>query len=172
MKQSRAIRDMSLCGLFAALTTICAWISLPLGDVRFTLQTFALYLGLFSLGGKRGSVAFLVYFAMGALGLPVFSGFQGGLGVLMGPTGGYLWGLLLAGPAYWIFTGLWGKKAALPGAVLGMALCYNCGTAWYLHSYGGTWWAVMLKCVVPFVGPDCLKILLAQTLARRLERHL
>lgn len=172
MKQSTAIRDMSLCGLFAALTAICAWISLPLGDVRFTLQTFALYLGLFSLGGKRGSMAFFVYFVMGALGLPVFSGFQGGLGVLIGPTGGFLWGLLLAGPIYWFFTGCWGKKAVIPAAVLGMVLCYACGTAWYLHSYGGAWWAVALKCVVPFVAPDVAKILLAQTVARRIKGYL
>lgn len=172
MKRSAAIRNMSLCGLFAALTVICAWISLPLGDVRFTLQTFALYLGLFSMGGKRGSIAFAVYFAMGALGLPVFSGFQGGLGILLGPTGGFLWGLLLAGPVYWLITVMFGTKAAFPAAALGMVLCYIWGTAWYFHCYGGTWWAVVLKCVVPFLFPDVVKILLAHRVARRSKGYL
>ena len=82
------IRNMVLSGLFAALLALCGWISLPLGSLRFTLQTFGLLLALLTLGGKWGSVTVLVYLALGAMGLPVFSGFQGGIGVLLGPTGG------------------------------------------------------------------------------------
>ena len=89
------IRNMVLSALFAALLCICAWISLPLGALTFTLQTFAIFLALLTLGGKWGSVSILVYIFLGAMGLPVFSGFQGGLGALFGPTGGCIFGFML-----------------------------------------------------------------------------
>ena len=78
------IRTMAQCGLFAALMCICAWVSIPFGDTVFTLQTFCLFLMLELLGGKRGSLVCLLYLLLGIAGLPVFSGFRGGLGVLLG----------------------------------------------------------------------------------------
>ena len=69
------IRNMVLCGLFAALITLCAWLSIPLGDVAITLQTFAVFLCLSVLGGKLGTLTVLVYLLLGAVGIPVFSGF-------------------------------------------------------------------------------------------------
>ena len=82
-------RDMALIALFAALIAICAWISIP-APVPFTLQTMAVFLAVGLLGGKRGTIAVAVYIMLGAVGLPVFSGFNGGIGALLGPTGGYL----------------------------------------------------------------------------------
>ena len=171
MKKGSSVRKMAQQGLFAATMAICAWIHIPFGDIAFTMQTFALFLALFTLGGKGGSTAFLVYLLMGAVGLPVFSGFRGGMGALVGATGGYLWGLALAGPAYWVLTRFYGEKAALPSAFLGMGLCYFLGTFWFLQAYAGDagWWAVALKCVVPYLLPDTVKILLARSLARRLQ---
>ena len=91
---------LALCGLMAALTAICAWIAIPIFGTVITLQTFAICLALLTLGGKWGCVTICVYLALGAVGLPVFSGFQGGIGSLMGPTGGYLWVFLLGGLVY------------------------------------------------------------------------
>ena len=173
MKNRFSSRKLTQQGLFAAGTVICAWISVPFGDVSFTLQTFALFLALFTLGGKGGTVAFCVYFLMGAIGLPVFSGFRGGLGSLLGPTGGYIWGLAAAGPVYWLMTRFWGEKAAVPGAIVGMILCYLCGTGWFFYAYAAEagWWAVALKCVVPYIVPDGAKLALAYALSRRLKSH-
>jgi biotin transport system substrate-specific component len=83
---------MTLAAFFAALITVCSWISLPVADIAFTMQTFGVFLALGLLGGKWGSVAIAIYLLLGAVGMPVFSGFRGGVGMLAGVTGGYLWG--------------------------------------------------------------------------------
>ena len=82
-------RELARAALFAALIAICSWISIPTA-VPFTLQTFAVFLALGVLGGKLGTLSVAVYLLLGAVGLPVFAGFQGGLGALLGATGGYL----------------------------------------------------------------------------------
>ena len=88
--------DLVYTALCAALIAVCSWISVP-AAVPFTLQTFAVFAALNLLGGKRGTTAVLVYILLGAVGLPVFSGFKGGPGVLLGTTGGYIIGFLFTG---------------------------------------------------------------------------
>lgn len=169
------LRRMLLASLFAALTAICAWISLPVLDIAFTMQTFSIFLTLGVLGGKWGSVSILIYLLLGAAGMPVFSGFQGGIGALMGVTGGYIWGFLLSGLVYWLLEILmkpvskWGRGAAMAAA---MAVCYLCGSLWFQVYAGGglSLWAVALKCVVPYLIPDAVKIAMAATLSGRLEQ--
>ena len=85
-------RNLARCALFVSLMAVCAWIGLPLPPVRFTLQTLAVMTALGLLGAKWGAVSVTVYLLLGLGGLPVFSGFRGGPGVLLGITGGYLWG--------------------------------------------------------------------------------
>ena len=106
--------DMVYIALFACLMAICAWISIP-GQIPFTLQTMGVFLAVGLLGGKRGTVAVLVYILMGAVGLPVFSGFAGGLGKLLGMTGGYIVGFLVSALLMWAMEALFGsKKWVLP----------------------------------------------------------
>ena len=163
-----SVRRMVLCSLFAALTGVCAWLSVPVGDIAFTMQTFAVFFALGILGGKWGTLAIFLYLMMGAVGLPVFSGFQGGLGTLLGVTGGYIWGFLLSGFVYWALEKL-GKPLAM-GA--GLLVCYACGTFWFLlYADAGLPFAIA-KCVVPYLIPDGAKIALALHLSRRLGRHL
>ena len=97
-------KNMALCGLFVALLTLCSWISIPFGSVPVTLQTLAVFLCLGLLGGKYGCITLGVYLLLGVVGVPVFSGFRGGAGVLMGATGGYVFGFLFAGLLYWVIT--------------------------------------------------------------------
>lgn len=159
---------MAQCALFAALTAICAWISIPMGDIAFTMQTFAVLLTLGLLGGKWGSVSIGIYLCLGAVGLPVFSGFQGGLGVLLGATGGYIWGFLLSGLVYWSLEKLC-KPVAMTAALL---VCYLCGSLWYaVYAGGASGWAVVLKCVVPYLIPDAVKLALALRLSERIGRQ-
>ena len=160
---------MVLCSLFAALTAVCAWLSIPVADIAFTMQTFALFLTLGILGGKWGTVSILIYLMMGAVGLPVFSGFQGGIGTLLGVTGGYIWGFLFSGLTYWAL-----ERVSKPLAMIaGLLTCYACGSAWFLVYAGETSLGfVLLKCVVPYVIPDAVKLSMALTLSARISRQL
>lgn len=117
---------MVLCGLFSALLAICAWICIPVLHITYTLQTFAIFLALFTLGGKWGTLTIGIYLLLGAVGVPVFSGFRGGFGALLGVTGGFLWGFLLSGILYWMLKDyvnhwalLWDSLPAMPAAAPG-----------------------------------------------------
>lgn len=167
-------RKMARCALFAALLSICSWLTIPLPEISITMQTFGVFLTMGLLGGGWGTVACLIWMLLGAAGLPVFSGFRGGFGVLLGPTGGYILGFLAACLIYWAVTAGLGKKYRWLAMVLGLLCCYAFGTLWYMFAYLGssevTIWAVLAKCVVPFVLPDLAKLYLADFLTRRLER--
>ncbi len=170
------VRSLSLCALFAALMCVCAWLCIPMPDIAITMQTFALFLSLALLGGKRGSIVCLVYLLLGSVGLPVFSGFRGGMGILLGATGGYITGFLAAALAYWAVTAVFGDafRVRLLASLLGLSLCYGFGTAWFLGVYMGSGSAldlsaVLLKCVIPYVLPDLGKLALAMALAKRLK---
>lgn len=151
---------------------LCAWISVPLGDTVFTLQTFALFLTLLLLGGKLTFWVCAAYLLLGAAGLPVFSGFRGGVGMLLGPTGGYLWGFLAAAVIY----ALCGKRKWL-SILLGLLGCYLCGTLWFWQIYLDTdvpmaLGAVVVKCVLPYLIPDGMKLALAWLLSKRLRKFI
>lgn len=171
-------RDMALCSLFAAILAVCAWLVVPAGDVPFTLQTFGVFAALGLLGGRRGTVAIAVYLLLGAAGLPVFAGFRGGLGMLLGVTGGYLIGFLFIGLIVLLAEKRFGERTAVffAAAVLGMAVCYAFGTAWFVAAYARTsgpigWGAAIAKCVLPFLLPDAAKLALALLLRSRVRRY-
>ena len=162
----------------AALIAVCSWISIPTA-VPFTLQTFAVFLLMSVLGGRRGTLSVLVYLLLGAVGLPVFAGFTGGIGVLLGNTGGYFIGFLLTGIVYLITERLAGNKL-LPEIIAltaGLAVCYAFGTAWFMLVYtkanGAVGFGTVLGwCVFPFILPDLVKLALALTVSRRLRPYI
>ena len=169
-------RDMVYIALFACLMAICAWISIP-GQIPFTLQTMGVFLAVGLLGGKRGTLAVLVYVLLGAVGLPVFSGFTGGIGRLMGATGGYILGFLASALIMWAVEKLLPNKlwALVLGMVLGLAACYAFGTVWFLVVYTKAKGAISLMavlgmCVIPYIIPDLVKIALALVLTKTLKR--
>lgn len=169
--------EMVYIAIFAVIIAICSWISIP-SAIPFTLQTFAVFISLGLLGGKRGSLAVLVWILLGSIGIPVFSGFSAGLGVLLGTTGGYIIGLLLGSLLYWLITTILGTKTPIMilSMVLALFVCYAFGTAWFLLVYTKTSGAISIVtalswCVVPFILPDVLKILLAIILTKRLSRY-
>lgn len=167
-------KDLCYMALMAVLIAVCSWISIQT-VVPFTLQTFAVFCALELLGGARGTIAVAVYLLLGAVGVPVFAGFTGGLGILLGSTGGYLLGFLLTGLVYWLFErlghSLWLRVAAL---LLGLALCYAFGTLWFIEVYSRANGALSVMtalgwCVLPFLVPDGLKLVLALLLSARLK---
>lgn len=159
-------KHLTRCALFAALTAVCSWIAIPVGDIALTMQTFSVFLTLLVLGGKWGTAAILTYLLLGAAGMPVFSGFQGGFGVLLGVTGGYLWGFLASGLMYWMLE----RFGKIPAILASWTVCYLCGTLWFLHWAGGGVGFVLLRCVAPYLIPDALKLILALRLSRRLSK--
>lgn len=167
-------RDVALVGLFAALTVICAWISIPVGPVPVTLQTFAVFLGAALLGPKRGTLAVGVYILLGVVGLPVFSGFKGLNPLTFGYVLGFLPLGLMTAAAERLFSG---RKLALPlGMALGLLACYLIGTVWfwYVMHFRGTAYGfgkILSLCVVPFILPDLLKLAAAWLLARKLGKY-
>ena len=176
-KQEWTARDMAYVAIFAVTIAICSWISIPT-TVPFTLQTFAVFLAVGVLGGRRGTFAVLVYILLGAVGLPVFAGFSGGLGALLGTTGGYIIGFLLSALLYWAMTRALGEKTPVMVAamVLGLIVCYAFGTVWFMTVYARNSGAIGLGtalgwCVFPFIIPDLVKIALAVGLTRVLKPH-
>ena len=146
-----------------------------MGDTVITLQTFGIFLTLGLLGGKRGTITVLVYLLLGAIGVPVFSGFRGGLGALLGTTGGYIFGFMSTSVLYWIMTSIKDTPhIRLIAMVLGLLLCYGCGSWWYMTRYLSsgqlTLGLVLLKCVVPYLLPDAIKLALAWILTGKLKR--
>lgn len=177
MRKSKTV-DMVYIALGAALIAVCAWISIP-AAVPFTLQTFAVFAVLGLLGGKRGTISIAVYILLGTVGLPVFAGFKGGFGALLGTTGGYIIGFLLSGICYSFVIKLLGKKTGTMffGMILGLIVCYAFGTVWFMQIYmkaNGpvTLLTTMTWCVIPFILPDVLKILLALFISKKIGRFI
>ena len=160
--QHQKIVAMVQIALFAAIIAVCSWIQIPM-TVPFTMQTFAVFCALATLGGKGGTISILIYIVLGAVGVPVFAGFTGGIGILFGTTGGYIIGFLFTGLLYWL--------------MLGLAVCYAFGTAWFMIVYAKDSGSVGLLtalgwCVFPFILPDCVKMALAILIGKRLPKRL
>lgn len=175
MKKNLRTIDIVYIALGAVLITICSWLSIPT-TVPFTMQTFAVFFVLSALGGKRGTVAIIVYVLLGAIGVPVFAQFTSGIGILLGNTGGYIVGFIFMGLIYRLIVHFMGKKmwVEILAMVIGLAVCYSFGTVWFMIVYAQTNGAVGLAmvlawCVIPFIIPDLMKLGLALTLARRLS---
>ncbi len=165
------IRSLVLCGLFSAIIAVTAWIAVPF-SVPFTMQTFGIFCALLILGGKLGTVSIAAYILLGAVGLPVFAGFQGGIGVILSPLGGYILGFIALGAIYLFFTVCFGEKscARITGIIAGLAVCYLSGTVWYAIWNKTDFLAALTVCVVPFVIPDGIKIWLAFAAAKKIKQ--
>lgn len=167
--------DITLTALYSALIAVCSWISVP-AAVPFTMQTFAVFVTVGVLGGKRGTYSVLLYLLLGAAGLPVFAGFTGGVGHLFGATGGYIIGFLFSAIVMWLMEAGLGRssKVLIASMAAGLLVCYIFGTVWFVTLYTKESGSVSVMtalgwCVFPYVIPDALKIALAAWLTRRLR---
>ncbi len=163
------VKDIALISLGASFIAVCAWITIP-AAVPFTAQTFGLFLVLKTLGGVRGTAAVSLYIALGAAGIPVFSGFNAGIGTLAGPTGGYIAGFLVCSLVYCLFPGRSSPAAEAAVCVSGLTACYALGTLWFSFRTGTGTAQSFLLCTAPFIIPDLAKLFLATLAARRLEK--
>ena len=160
-------KELVLTAMLAAVIAVCAWISIP-ATVEFTLQVFGVFCAL----------AILVYILLGAVGLPVFAHFTGGLSAITGTTGGYIVGFLFIGLVYWAAEAFIGKHIAvrIAAMLIGLVICYAFGTAWFMFVFTRTNGAVTLMqalkwCVFPFIPFDLAKMALALLIANRVKKY-
>ena len=165
--------NLAVTAMMAAVICVLAPFSIPIGPVPVSLTSLVIYFYIFVFGWRMTAVSYLVYVLIGAVGLPVFSGFAGGLGKLMGPTGGYIAGML---PMAFV-AGMAAEKCRNRGVqllfmILGTALCYILGTAWFCRSMDVSVSAAMGLCVLPFIPGDLVKMLVALKFGSSVRRRI
>ncbi|MDE5584337.1 MAG: biotin transporter BioY [Ruminococcus sp.] len=165
------VRDMSFIALFSALMAVCSWITIPT-IVPFTLQTFAVFCALFTLGGKKGLFSVLVYIFLGLVGLPVFSGFKGGITALLSYSGGYITGFIFLALVFLTAEKLLGEKLCIKiiSMLVGVAVMYAFGTMWFMYITKSDLKYSLGACVVPFIPFDLAKMALAFLISGRVKK--
>lgn len=152
--------QLTVAALMAAVMCVLGPVSVPIGAVPISLTNLVICFAAWLLGAKFGTLSVLVYLMLGAVGLPVFSGYSGGLAKLAGPTGGYLVGFLpMAFLSGWIIEKT--KRRPVPsglGLVLGIAVSYALGTAWFVAQTGSALGHALAVCVYPFIAFDLAKV--------------
>ncbi len=163
-KETFSAINMVMMALFAAITCVLAPLAVPIGPVPISLTNLVIYISLYVLGWKRGTITYIVYLLIGLVGLPVFSGFEGGIGKFAGPTGGYLVGFILMSVICGIFIERWHEVSPVHvtlnmlGMILGTVAAYAFGTAWFCLSTGTGVVAALSLCVFPFIIGDLIKM--------------
>ena len=174
-KNTKLLLHIAVC---TTLIIICSWITIPTA-IPFTMQLFGICFTLDFLGGRHGTVSIALYILLGLIGIPVFAGFGGGIGVLIGPLGGFIIGFFALAATVWLFELFPFKAKAKPliSMLIGLLLCYALGVIWFMHINGMSKDSASLKvaissCVLPFIIPDIAKILAALELSRRLKKDI
>lgn len=174
METKSSVYPLAMTAVMAALIAAISPFAIPIGPISITLCTLALYFSPYILGWKRASLAALVYIMLGMVGMPVFSKFQGGLGVLMGPTGGYILGYIPMVVLVGLVIRLAPQNRVLQflGMIGATAVLYAFGTVWYMILSGNDLAFAMKWCVVPFIPLDLVKMAIAMLLGPVLRERL
>lgn len=170
-----SLRKLIFSALFAALTAVCSQIFIPTGFAApINLATFAVILAGALLGPFYGTMSQLCYLALGAVGLPVFVGFTGGIGTLFGITGGYLFGYAAAAcvTGFLLQKHRQNRTITILAMIFGLLTCYALGTAWFMLLQKSTFLSSIAVCILPYLPGDAVKIALAALLFPRLRRLL
>lgn len=174
MQKKSAIYHMTVCALMAAVMCVLGPLSIPIGAVPISFTNLVICLTACLLGWKWGSVSVIVYVLLGMVGLPVFSAYSGGLAKLAGPTGGYIIGYVFITLIGGIFIQKFHSKYGwtILGLVLGVAVTYAFGTAWFVIQMECTLWYALTVCVFPFIVVDLIKIVVATFVGGTVRRQL
>ena len=175
MSKTFSVQKMAIIALMTAVLCILAPISIPvfISPVPISLGVLAVYLTAYVLSPLDATISVIIFILLGTFGLPVFSGYSGGLSKLVGPTGGYIIGFLFTVYISSLFIHM--KKGIIYdviGMITGLALCYILGTIWFSHQQGKGFIASLLLCVVPFLIGDAVKIVVAVILGTQLNKRL
>lgn len=174
MKKKSVVYELTTCALFAALMCIFGPMSVPIGPIPISLTNLVIYVAIYILATRRTTISYMVYLLLGAVGLPVFSNYSGGIGKLAGPTGGYLVGfiimILISGIAFELSkTNVF---ITAIGMILGTIVAYVFGTIWFVFQMKCEWAYALSVCVYPFIGFDLGKIVIASILGKSVRTAL
>ncbi len=172
--QKQKIYQLTTCALMTALMCILGPMSIPVGPIPVSLTNFAVFLSVYLLGMKDGTISYLVYLLLGAVGLPVFSGYQGGLAKFAGPTGGYLVGFILAALIAGFVMERFNAHTVITifGMAAAMLAAYLVGTVWFVLQMQCEVWYALTTCVFPFLLLDVVKILIVSILGKAVRNAL
>lgn len=184
-KRESVAYNIAIIAMFVAVIAVCAWASIPISAIAITLQTFAVCMAAALLGWKRGLATVVAYILLGLVGVPVFSKFQAGASVLAGVTGGYIIGFLFTAVIVGVVSDI--LKRVKPkkifeiiflaaAMVVGIAVCYAFGTAWYVavcNAKGNsvTVYAALSMCVFPYIVPDLVKVVVAVAIYLSVKKY-
>ena len=165
-------KQMVLIALMTAVTCVLGPLSIPLpfSPVPISLTNFAIFLAIFVLGMKNGTISFIIYLLLGAVGVPVFSSFRGGLQVLAGPTGVYLIGFIFLALIMGFALDHFDRKLVptIIGMIIGMAVCYAFGTVWLAKLLSLSFKEGLMMGVIPYLAGDVAKIIIAAIVGPKL----
>ena len=165
-------KQMVLIALMTAVTCVLGPLSIPLpfSPVPISLTNFAIFLAIFVLGMKNGTISFIIYLLLGAVGVPVFSSFRGGLQVLAGPTGGYLIGFIVLALIMGFALDHFDRKLlpTIIGMIIGMVVCYAFGTVWLAKLLSLSFKEGLMMGVIPYLPGDAAKIIIAAIVGPKL----
>ena len=170
--QKITTKQMVLIALMTAVTCVLGPLSIPLpfSPVPISLTNFAIFLAIFVLGMKNGTISFIIYLLLGAVGVPVFSSFRGGLQVLAGPTGGYLIGFIFLALIMGFALDHFDRKLVptIIGMIIGMVVCYAFGTVWLAKLLSLSFKEGLMMGVIPYLAGDVAKIIIAAIVGPKL----
>ncbi len=162
---------LSLTALFSAIISVLSPITLSFGPVPFSLASFLVYITSLTLG-KRGVISVIVYLCLGAIGLPVFSGFRGGLDLIFGPLGGFIFGFVLCALIIGVIKDKFGfnKLRLTLALIFGTLAIYTFGVIQYMFITKTPFLSAVAVCVLPFIVIDTIKIILALNISLKLGK--
>ena len=168
------VYEMCVTALMTALTCILAPMSIPIGPIPISFTMFVLYISAFLLGPKLSSISYIVYLLLGVAGLPIFSGYTGGLAKLAGPTGGYLVGniflTLIIGFTVEHFYSKW--YVIFLSMLAANIVLYFFGTVWFVIQANTDMVSALKVCVFPFLLGDLIKVILAMIIGYTVRKSL
>ena len=164
-------RDVCIMGIFPSFIVVMAQISIPMPlGVPMTMQTFAISLAGVMLGAKRGFFSTLAYVLLGAAGVPVFANFTGGMGIILGPTGGFI----ISFPLLALLIG-WGadkgRNGMIAGLIAGNIVNYAIGVVCFMLSTGKGLDVAFTACVLPFIPTAIMKAVAAGAVGLKIRRR-
>ncbi len=169
-------KDLIVCALMAAVMCVCSMFTIPTGIISVTLSVFGVMLSAVILGWKRGVIATAVFILLGAVGLPVFSGMRGGFGMLIGPTGGFIWSYIpmaaITGLASDRAEGKFRLLTVIAACFISATLCDALGAVQYMFVMNVGIGAAFAACFAPFILLDCAKGLVAAALGTKIRKIL
>ncbi len=170
--------ELVLCALCTAVMCVIAPVSIPLAaGIPISLATFVVMLSGILFGGKSSALSLITYVLLGSIGLPVFSGWKGGIGITLGITGGYIIGYIFMAFTAGFLYDCFGRNASgvrkyavmFVAMVLSTAVLYTIGTVWFIAQTKMTLAASLAACVIPFLPGDLLKIVAVMLVAVPIE---